>query len=135
MYTWFIAGITAVLTLVAYLRIPFGKPGAHDICSYLSLSLPLLGFVALQERPKVGAGRDTDTQQESLLPQPVDEEEAAALLRTIAAETPAVPTSVMPPHPPHSPRGNFSGPLWSRRIRPFRKSHGVLVPSSLPRRS
>ena len=100
MYTWITAGIAGLLTLVAYLRIPFGKPGAHDVCSYLSLSLPLLGFVVLQERPRSRSAVDTLERQEHALPQPVDEEGAAALLRTIEAESPVSPKPVAPPSPP-----------------------------------
>ena len=91
MHPFVTAAIAGIMTLVAYFRMPSGQPGAHDLCSYLSVGLPLLGFVALQERPSSRALVD------ALKPQPVDEEDAAELLRKIEIESSDVPTAQAPP--------------------------------------
>lgn len=100
MYTLITAGIAGLLTLVAYLRMSFGKPDAHDFCSYLSLGLPLLGFVALQECPSSRSLVDALELQEKALPEPVDEEGAASLLRKIEAESPVLSKPLVPQSPP-----------------------------------
>lgn len=111
MYPWITAGIAGLLTVVAVLKIPFGKAGGHDLCSYLSLTLPLLGFVALQERPRSRSSVETFEQEECALPQPVDEEGAAALLQKIEAEL----SVSLTPSIPQSPPPQLSAPefLWS----------------------
>lgn len=91
MHTFIAAAIAGIMTLVAYFRMPSGEPGAHDLCSYLSVGLPLLGFVALKERP------NTRVLGNALKPQPVDEEEAAELLRKIETESSDVLAAQAPP--------------------------------------
>jgi hypothetical protein len=97
MHTFITAAIAGIMTLVAYFRMPSEKPDAHDLCSYLSVGLPLLGFVALQERASSRTLVDALQPQEQTLPKPVDEEDAAELLRTIATESSNVPTAQASP--------------------------------------
>jgi hypothetical protein len=96
MYTWIMAGIAGILTVVAILKIPFGKAGDQNFCSYLSVTLPLLGLVVLQERPRSRSLVETVEQEHKTLPQPVDEEGAAVLLRRIEAES--SPPQPLAPH-------------------------------------
>lgn len=97
MRTFITAAIAGIMTLVAYFRMPSEKPDAHDLCSYLSVGLPLLGFVALQERPSSRTLVDALQPQEQTLPKPVDEEDAAELLRTIETESSDVPAAQASP--------------------------------------
>jgi hypothetical protein len=91
MHMFIAAAIAGIMTLVAYFRMPSGEPGAHDLCSYLSVGLPLLGFVALKERTSPRTLVDASE------PQPVDEEDAAELLRKIETESSDVPAAQAPP--------------------------------------
>ena len=103
MYTWIMAGIAGLLTVVAILKIPFGKADGQNLCSYLSLTLPLLGFVVLQERPRSRSLVETVEQEKGALPQPVDEESATALLQQIEAES-----SALKPLAPQAPPSRLS---------------------------
>lgn len=129
MHTFITAAIADIVTLVAYFRMPSGQPGAHDLCSYLSVGLPLLGFVVLQERPSSRALVDALKPQENPLPKPIDEEHAAELLRKIEAESHDLPKlSTTQTTPPALSALKFASSIvWapqqafheiSRRVRP-----------------
>jgi hypothetical protein len=121
MYTWIIAGTAGLMTVVAILRLPFGKGGGHELCSYLSLTLPLFGFVALQERQRLKSSVEALEDGQRALPQPVDEERAAAQLKKIEADSATAPETSPSPasRPSLSPLQFF----WSILAAPRRAFH------------